>query len=439
MTRAPNNVVGRLTSASSWLLLDRVVRMGLGFAISILMARYYGPTQWGMLSYLLASATLFAAVATAGSEDIILRDLSQTHSPQRIANIQKTVFVLRIFFGTLAYLSLVALIGFTQGIGLAFYMSLVYGLLFIFQASEIWEYRLRIEHRISVIAGTHILTSVISSIAKVACVLFGWPLIYVTASMSAEYAGNMGLLANYKRRHWSEWIGQFDRAYATKLLSSSLLVMVSVTLVACQVRIEYYLIDHFLGIESVGIYAAAFKCMELFEILVVIFSMTLVPELAKRDVAELPTLASRTYLLGFLFFGAMLVPIFILYLLFPWLFGVKYEAAQALIPWLAFRPLLIILGSIRSIFLVMEGRLRYVPICAFVGLVSSLGTGWFLIPELGLLGAAISGLISLLVSNFVMDLFFQPQNTRSMRKAFSQWPYVLEKGRQVLQLRKMKP
>lgn len=438
MSQSSQNTAGRLASTSGWLFIDRFVRMGVGFLVSILIARHYGPAQWGMLSYLLASATLFAALATAGSEEIILRDLSQADSPQKIANIQKTTFILRLFFGFLAYGSLVVLIGYSQGIGLTFYMSLAYGILFIFQASEVWEYRLRIEHRVSVIAGTHILTSLISSAFKVLCVLLGWPLIYVTSSMSAEYAGNMGILANYRARHWSQWVGHFDIAYAKNLLKGSLLVMVSVTLVACQVRAEYYLVDYFLGIESVGIYAAAFKCMELFDILVVIFSMTLVPELAKRDVLEHHIMARRTYLLGFLFFLIMLIPIVFLYFLFPWIYGAKYVGAQELIPWLAMRPLLVILGSIRSIFLVLEGRLRYVPLCAFVGLVCSLTVGWFLIPLFGLVGAAISGLISLLMSNFVMDIFFQPQNIARMRGAFSQWGYVMEKGRQVLKSRKFR-
>jgi O-antigen/teichoic acid export membrane protein len=115
---------------------------------------------------------------------------------------------------------------------------------------------------------------------------------------------------------------------------------------------------------------------------------------------------------------------------------VKYQGAQELIPWLAMRPLLVILGSIRSIFLVLEGRLRYVPLCALVGLSCSLTAGWFLIPLFGLVGAAIAGLMSLLASNFVMDIFFQPQNIARMRGAFSQWTYVANKAHQVLKLRK---
>ena len=105
MSHPPKTIVQRMASASGWLMLDRFVRMGLGFAVSILIARYYGPEQWGMLSYVLASATLFGSVATAGGEDIILKDLSQARSPQEQADIQKTACILRLIFGALAYLS----------------------------------------------------------------------------------------------------------------------------------------------------------------------------------------------------------------------------------------------------------------------------------------------------------------------------------------------
>ena len=436
MSHPSRSIAQRMATASGWLMLDRFVRMGLGFAASILIARHYGPEQWGMLSYVLASATLFGSVATAGGEDIILRDLSQTKSAQEMANIQKTAFILRLIFGSIAFVSLALLIGIGQGIGLLFYMALIYGILFVFQASEIWEYQLRIQHRIDVIARTHICTSLVSTVFKVCSVILNWPLMCITATMSGEYAANMGLLASYKARHWSNWIGQFDTAYAKKLLSSSLLMMASGFLIACQVRCEYYLIDYFLGIKEVGIYAAAFKCMELFDIMVVIFSMILVPELAKKQSIEFPVLASRIYLLGLLFFVAMLVPILLVYLLSPWVYGTQYFAAQELLPWLSLRPLLMLMGSIRSIFLVLEGRVRYVPICAFVGLLSSLGLGWFLIPAFGLLGAAISGLLSLFISNFVMDIFFRPQNIRYMFSAFGQWPYVFAKVMHLLQLRK---
>lgn len=436
MSQPTSSSTRRLASASVWLLLDRFVRMGLGFVVSIFIARYYGPEQWGMLSFVLASATLFGTVATAGGEDLILRDLSKAPTPQAVADIQATTFVLRLVFGAIAYLSLLALVGLSQGFGLPLLLSVVYGLLFLFQASEVWEYRLRVEHRLPVIARTHILTSVASGVVKVGCVLFGWPIAFVTAAMSGEYAANMGILARYRARHWSQWVGRFDRAYAKRLLSSSLLVMFSGLLIVCQTRFEFYLIDYFMGLGAVGQYAAAMKVMELFDMAVVIFSMTLVPELAKRHLSELPVLASRTYLLGFAVFLAMLLPMALIYLIFPWVYGDKYLEAQSLLPWLAFRPLLIILGAIRGMFLVLEGKLRYAPACALVGLICSLSVGWVLVPAYGLVGAVCSGLISLFVSNLLIDAFFQPQNIGRMARSVRELPYVWEKLQQLVKLRK---
>jgi hypothetical protein len=84
----------------------------------------------------------------------------------------------------------------------------------------------------------------------------------------------------------------------------------------------------------------------------------------------------------------------------------------------------------------MEGRLRYVPICAAVGLVCTVIAGSFLIPALGLEGAAISGLIGLFISNLVMDIFFKPQNIARMFTSYRQWPYALRRVLEILRWRK---
>lgn len=436
MANNPKNSVERMASASVWLFLDRTIRLVLGFVVSIFVARHYGPSEWGALSYVLATSILFGSIASAGSENLIVRDLTKSNSEQERADIQKTALILRLGFGTIAYLSLLILVAATQSFGLPFYLALVYGLIFIFQASEIWEYRLRIEHNLPLVAKTHVCSSLLSSAIKIVTLLLGWPLIAIAVAMSVEYASTLAILARYRAKHWSAWVGKFQTEYARTLLKTSSLVMLSSFLIACQSRSEFYLINHFLGLEALGLYAAAFKCMELVDVLVLVFTMTLVPELSKRHNLELPVLASRTYLLGMLFFIATLLPIAAIYILFPLVYGEKYQAAQALIPWLALRPLFIILGAIRGIFIVMDGRLRYVPICAAVGLVSTLVAGSYLIPAWGLEGAAVSGLIGLAISNFVMDIFFQPRNIARLFTSYRQFPYAIGRCLEILKLRK---
>ena len=431
----PKNSIEQLAVNSAWLFLDRLIRLGFGLVVSIFVARHYGPSEWGALSFVLTSAILFGSIASAGSEGLIVRDLAKSDMEQERANIQKTALVLRLIFGTVAYILLLILVAVTQGFSLPFYLASVYGLIFIFQVSEIWEYRLRIEHHIPFVAKTHVCSSFLSNSLKIITLLLGWPLIAIAVAMTAEYITNLAVLLRYRAKHWSAWIGKFQAEYAHTLLKGSLLVMLSGFLTAMQSRSEFYLINHFLGLEAVGLYAAAFNCIDLVVVLVLVFTMTLLPELSKRHSQDLPILATRTYLLSFFFYILMLLPITLIYFLFPWIYGSQFDAAQDLIPWLAFRPLFIILGAVRGIFLVIEGRLQYVPICAAVGLFSTVMTGSFLIPALGLEGAAVSGLIGLVISNFVIDIIFQRQNITRMLTSYRQWPYAVNRLSEILKVR----
>jgi len=185
MTNTPKNSVERMASTSVWLFLDRTIRLAIGFVVSIFVARHYGPGEWGALSYVMASAILFGSIASAGSENLIVRDLTKCDSEQGRADIQKTALVLRLGFGTIAYLALLIIVGATQGFGLPFYLALVYGLIFIFQASEIWEYRLRIEQRLPMVAKTHVFSSFLSSALKIIAILLGWPLICIAGAMAS--------------------------------------------------------------------------------------------------------------------------------------------------------------------------------------------------------------------------------------------------------------
>jgi O-antigen/teichoic acid export membrane protein len=185
-----------------------------------------------------------------------------------------------------------------------------------------------------------------------------------------------------------------------------------------------------------GLYAAALKFMEVIDVLLLVLTTALVPELVKRTHLELPILAQRTYLLGLIFFVGALLLMALIYVLFPWIYGQKYLPAQELILWLALRPLFIALGAIRGIFLVMEGRLRYAPVCAAVGLLTTIASGALLIPIWGLKGAAISGLIGLIISNFVIDILFKPQNIIFIFTCYRQLPYVFERAVDAVKMRK---
>ena len=67
---------------TSWLLGERIFRMGVSLFVGIYIARYLGPERYGLLSYSLSFVFLFSSLAYFGLDDILVRELV-LHPEQR--------------------------------------------------------------------------------------------------------------------------------------------------------------------------------------------------------------------------------------------------------------------------------------------------------------------------------------------------------------------
>jgi Polysaccharide biosynthesis protein len=84
-------------------MLDRGVRLAIGAIISIWIARYLGPSNFGTLSYAIAFVSLFATFATLGLDNIVIRDLVRV--PGERHEIMGTAFALKAGGGAVAALA----------------------------------------------------------------------------------------------------------------------------------------------------------------------------------------------------------------------------------------------------------------------------------------------------------------------------------------------
>ena len=60
---------------TSWLLMERIVRMTVSLFVGVYIARYLGPERFGLLSYVNSFVGLFLALATLGIDSIVIREL----------------------------------------------------------------------------------------------------------------------------------------------------------------------------------------------------------------------------------------------------------------------------------------------------------------------------------------------------------------------------
>jgi len=61
--------------SASWLLLDKMVRIFGGLFIGIWIARYLGPSDFGILNYALAYVAFFQVFVGLGLNQIVVREI----------------------------------------------------------------------------------------------------------------------------------------------------------------------------------------------------------------------------------------------------------------------------------------------------------------------------------------------------------------------------
>ncbi len=414
----------RLLQSSFFLLADRGFRLVISFVLGVWIARFYGPEEFGQLNYVLATASIFGSLSSMGLDDIVPRDmaaLNQTGISRD--DIEKTAFILRLIGGTAAYLLVLGLIFYESGASRLFLIACLLALYLPIQAGDVYEYRLRVEDEFSKIALSRSAAAMLANLLKAVVLVFTLPIGYIAAAMTSEFLITFQAFKYFARKKAPN-VGIFKFQCAKSLLKRSWKVMLAGILVMCQARVEYFLIEKFLGWQDVGQYSAALKIFEIIDVACMVLVMVLMPKLASRVNQEnILMYRRRVYLAGFLIF-LMLIPIMmILTILFPYVYGDQYQQAAMILPWLFLKPFFGMLNSIRAMFIVLDGNYWSLGLSATLGLLASLIAGYLLIPNHGLIGAAITMLIGLFVLTIISDTLFNRKNIYAVMSCFYEFNY----------------
>lgn len=87
---------GPVLRNSGWMIAEQVLRQGLSLAVTVWVARQYGPESFGALSYSLTLFGLFSIIATLGLNRILVRELAETNTREQASDLLSTVLALRL-------------------------------------------------------------------------------------------------------------------------------------------------------------------------------------------------------------------------------------------------------------------------------------------------------------------------------------------------------
>ncbi len=409
-----------------WLSIDRILRLGVGVFISVWVARYLGPEQFGLWSYAIAFVSLFSTFATLGLDSIVVRDL--ICDPSSKEETLGTAFVLKLIGGVATLLLSVSSIFFIHSNLETYWLVgiLSFGTVFLaFDTVDFW-FQSQVKSKYTVYAKNA--AFIVASAIKIALVLLHMPLIsFVLVGLLEVILGALGLIIVYRHNHEKLWSWRFSYVRAKELMKSSWLLILSGLVIMIYMRIDQIMIGQILGEKSVGIYSAAVKLSEAWYFLPIAIVSSVFPSIVEsKNKDEILYKQRIQRLLTTMVILACLIAIPITFLskfIIIFLYGEKFIEASSSLIILAWTSLFVFLGVARESWMVTEGLIKYSFATTALGAISNIILNFVLIPTRGPEGAALATLISQFIAVSLSTLLFPETRVMFRMQVNSLFPY----------------
>ncbi len=411
-----NKIIGKLNLSPTkekvvrnvvWAVTGKVVTLLGGLLVGILVARYLGPDQYGLMSYVMSYVAIFQVLAFFGMDQIEIREESKT--PENRDKIIGTAFILKLGFAiiTMILVAITAWIfeadSFTMWMIILYSASMVansFSVIRNYFTSLVWnEY----------IVKTEITRTFIGAGIKVGLLLLHAPLVwFIAATLFDTILIAGGYVVSYRRKIDSLRGWRFDKEQAIYLVQQSFPLLLSgITLVVCQ-KIDQIMIGNMLDKSSVGIYAVAVTFVTILGFVPTVLTQTVTPLLVKayrNNVAQYEQLSQR-------FMNATTWVIIIICsiicliagLLIRLTYGVQYTASIPILKILIFQEIGYCLAQTSGALIIIEGKQKVFVLRYLIGAFICISLNYLLIPLLGITGAAISGVVTALCTGWLAHI-----------------------------------
>lgn len=408
----------RYANNTSWMFVERIIRVLVVFAVGIPVTRYLGDEQFGMLNYAAGWVGLFLSMSTLGLEEIVVRDL--VRDPKRRDELLGTAFLLRTF-GAALMVIVVTMLSWARGNEhLTITMVFIFSFAELFRGSSVIDqyYLSRVEARKTV--RVQMAQVIVSALIKLTMVMLKVKLVWFAAMVGFEL---IFLAVGYIKVYHSDGLSVLKWNASVKsakyLMSQAWPLIIFGLALFVQARVDQVMIGDILsrihgrefGNKEVGQYSVALKMIEALGFISVVLQKSLAPAItgAKNKSEDLyRDRLLNQYRLMFLMFLVTAIPLFFLAEpIIVLLYGEQFRPAGILLSLFAVRLFFTNMGVGKTSFITNESLFRYSLLTAVVGASINIITNLYLIEEYQAKGAIVATIVSFTASIFIMDLFFK--------------------------------
>jgi O-antigen/teichoic acid export membrane protein len=390
---------------TSWIMGEKIATMGVTFFVTIILARYLGPEQFGILAYAMSLVALFGVAGHVGLSGLVVRELVKDTDNKKI--ILGTSFVLKGIGYLIGFTIVILLALATESVdSIEFWILVIIALSLLFKPFDIIDFWFQSQLQAKYTAISTTLAIIASSVLKLTFVFLSANLIFFAVANLVQTIISVAFLILFfflkSKINIKEW--RFSKEKAVELFKQGWIVFLGSIFAVIYLKIDQVMLKWIVGAEEVGIYAVAASLSEAWYFVPAAIVASFFPKLIKLREENLVRYHHRLQqIFDFLFLLALAVAVVITFFaqtIIMIAFGEAYTDAAPILVVHIWSALFIFMRAAFSKWILIENVLMFSLITTILGALTNVALNYYLIPVYGGIGAAYATIISYTMASY---------------------------------------
>jgi polysaccharide transporter, PST family len=387
-----------------WLSGEHLFNLVASFLISAWLARYLGPSQFGIYNYAISFVSLFGFLTILGLDGIVTREL--VTQPQNKDQILGTTWLLRLGGSSVSLLLILLLSQLLIDDAAVKIMVAIVAVGALFEAFgnvDMW-FKARTESQYSALARSSAL--VVSALLTAALILMRAPLLAFVVVIPARQAVKaVSFLIAYQWAGHNARIWRHNWSMAWSYLRESWPLILSFASALIYLKIDQVMLGSMMDSREVGVYSVAARLSETWYFLGTTIAISVFPSMIKARAESAPryqNLLQDLYTLAAWLAVAIAVVVTIVARpLILLVFGPEYADASTILSIHVWTCPAVFMGAILTKWLIAEKLYMFSLTRNLFGAVANVLLNLVLIPPYGAVGSALATLLSYMIAHYL--------------------------------------
>ncbi len=382
----------------SWMLGGRITSMFISFIATLYIARHLGPTNYGQLSYALSVVGILGFIAPLGLDSVLYRELVKF--PERKNELLGTTLLLKLLAGILVATGTFFITFFSNTDDVSRVLIFILSGTFLFNAFQIinFEFLSRSESKYQSVIS--VLVTIILNILKILVLILGKGVIYLSLILLLESILYAALYVFIYQKKIENGIGKWtwNSSVAIMLLRDGFPVILVTGFTVIYARIDQIFIRHMIDVQSVGIYDAAVRLVDVWNFIPGAIVGALFPAIVRLQNSSITMYKIRMLKLAALL---TIIPLclslcttFFAPLIIKLLYGPSFIESSAILRVYIWSAIGTSLGILVQNSLIAKNERALLVISSLVPMIVNVLLNIYWIPLYGIVGSAYATLFS---------------------------------------------